>query len=499
MTGLHFEADFGYHFSCLAAPRDGVRVIAGGHMARRPATRLQLNGHRFLIRRTQHALVRGDARMIDDPLRAQAISLTTGAVLTVVAFAVCAATAMLRPGGDLDETPIVMARETGALYVRISDTMHPVLNLASARLLAATPANPRPVSAHALAAAKRGPLVGIPGAPTQIDRPLGIDESGWTLCDVADPPATVLIVGRVPADTGGLPSGRALLVAPRGEGPAATYLIFDGWRAAVDLRDIAVVRALHLEGVEPLTVSRSLLDSVPEAPAIAAPQITDAGAPGPPALDGLGIGTVVRVERAAGHEFYAVLSDGVQRVDPVVADLIRFTVAQPGGQPPVIAADVIATVPFVETLPVGRFPDRVEQHTGDTVCAGWNHRRQGSETNTTVFVGSSLPMSDGVTLAQSDDEGPNIDRVVIPAGRGALVRSTPVVGTGGTAGSLFYLNDRGVLFGVHDERAAEHLGLPGPAVAAPWPMLAVLPRGPELGRDAASVVRDGLNVAGTAP
>ncbi|OBC08041.1 hypothetical protein A5784_01005 [Mycobacterium sp. 852013-50091_SCH5140682] len=92
-------------------------------MARRPATRLQLGGHRFLIRRTLHALVRGDARMIDDPLRAQSISLSTGAVLAVVVFGVCAATALLRPGGDLDETPIVMARDTGALYVRIADTV----------------------------------------------------------------------------------------------------------------------------------------------------------------------------------------------------------------------------------------------------------------------------------------------------------------------------------------------------------------------------------------
>ncbi|ORA21996.1 type VII secretion protein EccB [Mycobacterium aquaticum] len=470
-------------------------------MARRPATRLQLGGHRFLLRRTQHALVRGDARMIDDPLRAQAISMTTGAVLAVVVFAVCAATAMLRPGGDLDETPIVMVHDTGALYVRIADTMHPVLNLASARLLAATPANPRPVSARALAGAKRGPLVGIPGAPTQIDPPLGIDESGWTLCDVADPPETVLIVGRTTSDTVGLPGGQAVLVAPRGEGPAATYLVFDGWRAAVDLRDVSVVRALHLEGVAPLMVSRSLLDSVPEAPGIAAPQITDAGAPGPPALGDLGVGTVVRVERAAGHEFYVVLSDGVQRIDPVVADLIRFTVAQPGGQPPVVAADVIATVPFVEALPVRRFPDRVAQGTAETVCAGWDPRQQNSDTNTTVSVGSSLPVpaSDGVVLAQSDAEGPNIDRVITPAGRGALVRSTAVVGTGGTAGSVFYLNDRGVLFGVHDERAAEHLGLPGPAVSAPWSMLAVLPRGPELSRDAASVVRDGLTVARAIP
>jgi type VII secretion protein EccB len=471
-------------------------------MARQPATRLQLNGHRFLIRRTAHALVRGDTRMIDDPQRAQSISLTAGAAIAAVAFVAYAATAVLRPGGDLGESPIVMAHDTGALYVRIADAMHPVLNLASARLLTGTPGNPRPVNPRALAAAKRGPLVGIPGAPTQIDRPLSLDESGWTVCDVADPPSTTLIVGRLPADATGLPRGQALLVRPRDEGAAATYLIFDGWRAAVDLRDIAVVRALHLEGIVPLTVSRSLLNSVPEAPPVRAPQIAGAGSPGPPGLGGPSVGTVVRVERAAGHEFFVVLSDGVQRVDQVAADLIRFTVTQPGGQPPLVAADVIATVPFVETLPVRTFPSRVGPGNGDTVCAGWDPRSPGSDTNTTVLVGSSLPVrisDDGVALAQADQAGPNIDRVIIPAGRAALVRSTAVTGAAGTAGPLFYLSDRGVLFGVHDEEAAEHLGLTGPAVPAPWPMLALLPRGPELSRDAASVVREGLAVTGATP
>ena len=38
-----------------------------------------------------------------------------------------------------------MAQESGALYVRVGDTWHPALNLASARLIAATAANPEPV------------------------------------------------------------------------------------------------------------------------------------------------------------------------------------------------------------------------------------------------------------------------------------------------------------------------------------------------------------------
>ena len=155
-------------------------------------TRLQVSGYRFLLRRMEHALVRGDVRMLDDPLRAQSLSLIAGCVLAVIAIAGCAILAFVRPQGTLGSAPIVVTRESGALYVRIGDTMHPVLNLASARLIAGNPANPEVVGESAITNAKRGSLVGIPGAPATIGNPLDGDESGWTVCDDA---TTTTVIG----------------------------------------------------------------------------------------------------------------------------------------------------------------------------------------------------------------------------------------------------------------------------------------------------------------
>lgn len=467
-------------------------------MARQPATRLQLNGHRFLLRRTAHALVRGDARMIDDPIRAQAISFTAGCVLAVVAITACAVLAFVRPGDQLGSAPILLSRNSGALYVRIGDVVHPVPNLASARLIAGAAADPVPVSDAALAQVQRGPLVGIPGAPTQIGRPLDANESGWTLCDVTDPAATALIAGRLSGHVTPLRRGQALVVTPHGGMPAATYVLFDGWRAAIDLRDIAVVRALRLEGIAPLAVSQTLLDSVPEAPAIRAPAIEAAGRPAPAAMGRLTVGSVVRVIRASPDpdEFYVVLAGGLQRIGRVAADLIRFTVPQPGDEPPVISAQSIADVPFVESLAVATFPQRIESRAPRVLCAGWDPSQARADTNTTLLVGDSLPDA-GLQLAQADQTGPAIDRVHIPPGRSALARATGIAGDDEIQGPLYFMNDRGVLFGIQDDTAAQYLGLTVPAVPAPWPMLAMLPRGPELSRDAASVVRD--SAGGSAP
>ncbi|QZH57843.1 type VII secretion protein EccB [Mycolicibacterium farcinogenes] len=457
-------------------------------MARRPATRLQLSGHRFLLRRMAHALVRGDARMLDDPLRAQAVAYGAGCVLTAIAVAVCAVLALVHPGSAPGDAPILMARDTGALYVRIDDTVHPVANLVSARLIVGSPANPVVVEDAVIAKFRRGPLVGIPGAPMQIGRPLDLDESGWEICDVAEPAETVLVAGRTDRQASPLRGGQGLLVSARAVG-AATYLLIDGWRARVDLRDIAVVRALRLEGVPVQPVSQALLDVVPEAPALKAPLIAGMGARGPAALGGIAVGTVVRVVRAGPAEFYVVLSDGLQRIGRVAADVIRFSVTQSDDEPPVVPADVVADVPVADSLAVARFPDQVMPGGRATVCARWDPRQPGPDTNTTVVLSDSLPAA-GILLAQADGAGPNIDRVHISAGRSVLLQAGSVVRGTTVGGPLYLLNDLGVLFGIRDPQTAERVGLGTGVVPAPWPMLAGLPRGPELDPDAASVVRD---------
>ncbi|PRC45717.1 type VII secretion protein EccB, partial [Mycobacterium sp. ITM-2017-0098] len=202
-----------------------------------PTTRLQISGHRFLARRLQHALVRGDVRMIDDPLRAQSLSLSSGAVLAAIAVAVCAVLAFVRPGGNLGDAPIVVVRESGAMYVRIDDVMHPVFNLASARLIVGSAAVPRVVSQRAVDRAPRGPHVGIPGAPEQILAPLRAEEATWTVCD-DQRAATTVTAGPVAETT--VTRGASVLATPRGESAAVTYLLHGGWRARVDLRHPAV-------------------------------------------------------------------------------------------------------------------------------------------------------------------------------------------------------------------------------------------------------------------
>lgn len=446
--------------------------------------------------------------MFHDPMRAQSRALVAGCILAAIAIAGCAIFAFLRPQGALGSAPIVVTQNTGALYVRLGDTLHPVFNLASARLIAGSGTNPVVVSESELGKVRRGPLLGIPGAPWAIAQSLQADESGWTVCDTATaPPAvrltTTVIAGDGDAESGAhrLPPEHMVLVTTRSGGVLRTYLIHDGRRSAVDLGDPAVMRALRLEGIAPRPVSLSLLNTIPEAPPIAPPLIPGAGSAGPPSMAGFGVGTVVRVARADAVEHYVVLAGGVQRVGQVTADLIRFTDSQGSRDIPTVTPDAIRTTPTVTVLPVSTFPERVGTSTGvgddPVLCLQWMPGQPGTAelANTALLVGDALPLDAAqtpVTLAQSDGDGPDVDAVFLPPGRSAYVRPTGITGDHSRAESLFLVVDTGVRFGVHNAEVAHDLGLPSSPVPAPWPVLKLLPGGPELSKANALVARDGV-------
>ncbi len=461
-------------------------------MPRQPTTWAHVSGYRFLLRRVERALLSGDTSASSEPLRARTGPLTLGCLLAAIAVVGCAMVGVLRPQVRLDHAQIVMGRETGALYVRVGDTWHPVLNLASARLIAATDANPQPVRESELSRTKRGPLLGIPGAPQLLGPPLSGDGAIWTICDTDGAAATTVVVGPTEGSSVHRPArDHALLVTP-GSGPPA-YLLYDGQRAVVDLADTAVVRALRLEGYAPHVVSQSLLNAIPEAPPITAPRIRGAGGKAA-GLPGFPVGSVLRINRGDGDEYYAVLSTGVQRVGQVAADLLRFSDSRGTANVITVAPDVIRGAQIVNTLPVGTFPERAPAP-GDggpssaltTVCVSSESTPASGQSGTAFRTGSGLPLPVGrvpVALSQADGRGPALDGVYLPPGRSAYVRE------GGGAGARYLVTDTGVRFAIHDNDAAHDLGLQTEAVPVPWPMLAVLPSGPELSRANASVARD---------
>lgn len=445
-------------------------------MAGRSSLRTQLSAQRFVLRRLEYALLGKSMPRRHDPVRAHKLSLLGGCVLAAGLLTVDAVMGAVRHDTIPDDAALVMSRQSGALFVRIDDRLRPVANLTSARLILGSPITPRLVDETALGGVANGPVLGIPGAPRTLGQVTAPRDLRWAVCDDAAGTTTVAAGdAEVPVDldrhTG------VLVTVARGDG--SSYLLFGGKRAAIDAADPATSRALHLDGAQARTVSATVLNAIPEVPAIRPPRIARMGQPS--GITHFPIGTVVRVSRADAPEHYVVLADGLQRVGRLTVDLIRFADAAAAAEIREVPAELIARSPLVDALPVATYPDEPPSivDADEELCATWQSGLSG------VAVGRSIAERPGaLTLAGSDGEGPGIDAVRMPAGR-SLDITDP-----GTA-SRYLITDSGVRFPVSDSAVAV-LGLAGKPATAPWAIVGALPAGPQLVRDAALIGRDVL-------
>ncbi|MBV8292610.1 MAG: type VII secretion protein EccB, partial [Mycobacterium sp.] len=105
-------------------------------------TRHQVTGWRFVMRRIASGIALHDTRMLVDPLRTQTRAVLMGVLMVITALVGCFVFSLIRPNGSTANNPVLADRSTAALYVRVGDQLHPVLNLASARLIVGRPLNP---------------------------------------------------------------------------------------------------------------------------------------------------------------------------------------------------------------------------------------------------------------------------------------------------------------------------------------------------------------------
>lgn len=197
-------------------------------------TRHQVTGWRFVMRRIASGIAMHDTRMLVDPLRTQSRAVLMGALLVITGLLGCFVLSFMRPNGSAGNNAVLADRSSAALYVRVGDQLHPVLNLTSARLIVGKPVNPTTVKSSELDRFPRGNLIGIPGAPERMVQNTAHD-ANWTVCDVvsgeggrAAHSMGVTVIAGVEPDWGAPPS---VGVPPASGGQSAVAAIASGQRA----------------------------------------------------------------------------------------------------------------------------------------------------------------------------------------------------------------------------------------------------------------------------
>ncbi|WP_409428017.1 type VII secretion protein EccB [Mycobacterium sp. SMC-11] len=481
-------------------------------------TKHQVSGWRFVMRRIASGVALHDTRMLVEPLRSQARAVLMGLLVLATVAGGCFVFTLIWPNSAANNDPVLADRSTSALYVRVGDQLHPVLNLTSARLIAGRPVNPTVVKSTALDKFARGNLIGIPGAPERMVQSSSHD-ADWTACDaVTGSTAGVTVIGGPLAYSGSRASALDAQQAVLADNGAGAWLLWDGKRSRIDLADHAITGALGLNErgsavPTPRPIATGLFNAIPEAPALVAPVIPGAG--GKPAYDlrvAAPVGAVVAAHSLDGNtqgtlRYYAVLEDGLQPISGVLAAVLRNTDSQGLDRPPVLGADDVARLPVSRQLDVSRFPEQpvkvVDAVSAPVTCAQWSKPAGASTSSLTLLSGSTLPLREGVRTLDlvGAGVGGTAARVALAPGSGYFaqsVNSDPAANA--SAGPLFWISDTGVRYGINTEAGTNGgegdtiaaLGLSEPAVPIPWSVLSQFAVGPALSRSDALLAHDGL-------
>jgi type VII secretion protein EccB len=284
----------------------------------------------------------------------------------------------------------------------------------------------------------------------------------------------------------------------------STYLIYDGKHAKVDTGNAAIESALQLRGAPQRPIGTGLLNATVAAPDLAVPAIPDAGAPNAVQSSNAPVGSVIRVEGEAtgSATLYVVLPDGIQKVSPFTAEVLRTANSMGRSEITQVPPDAIRGVPVVHTLPIDQFPTRrptiVSADVAPVACAAWSRGPHDPAAQLRVLIGKQLPLPESTQpLALVGPGGAQADAAYIPPSTGEFVQVTGIEPDSTRRDGLFYITDTGVRFGIPDANTAAMLGLSQPK-PAPWQIVNQLPPGPMLDRQSALIARNSVRTDGPA-
>ncbi|KAA5830564.1 type VII secretion protein EccB [Saccharopolyspora hirsuta] len=439
----------------------------------------QIQAYRFLRRRLVSALVSADANHPVAPAKRVVLGTALGLAVALLVSAVFGIVGLLAPtraeawrqGGQ-----VLIEKETGTRFVLGEDgLLHPVLNYASARLLAGGDGTKTlTVPAKSLSGAPRGAAVGIAGAPDSLPQPERLLSGAWTTCTRVAPdrpsgeaPIATVLLGPGASGTE-ISEGRALLARlPSGE----RFLVTGGQRYRLD-GESAVV-ALGYAGAQALLVAPAWLNTLPAGRDLSPVEVPDAGALG--VQVGSESRLVGQVLVSEVGEYYLVQRNGLAVITETEADLVLGapgnTAAYPGERPhriEVATAD-IGSVPRVpggeDGYPMKR-PDPVAPDRTAAVCT----------TDGRITVSSDLPLRPDEKVVPVGAPTPETaNEIYVPGGAGAIVAEEL------TPGAVYLITDTGLKYPIPGEEAVSALGYGNlPRRGAPASVLALFPTGTAL-------------------
>jgi type VII secretion protein EccB len=446
----------------------------------------ELNAYTFAKRRTLASFLRPSPSGSEEGAPKPLSAVWPGAVVAVVILAVFGAIGLFSPtaprGWDTPNEHVIVASDSTTRYVVLKTKgqkqLHPVLNMASAKLLLKPDKNSIiTVDEKVLDSGKppHGATLGIPYAP---DRLPSTDEAEatkrWAVCERpsdggrAIQKAAFVLAEKEWTKTEGRHklSGSDLMyvVGPDGK---TQYVVDDrGWAYPLgDPTDKELLKALDTQGRAPQRVSQDWLDTLHKGDPLTIPSID--GTPGAEAgaSESLGeydkVGMVIKAYDGTRMQYYVVLPGEVARISEFTSTLLLnsgklVAVGQTGEAQQVAPGAVVDSTTFRDEKKWPTYkPKTVNNGTSattgrNTVCNVLRSVDAKNGTTTlSTWVGTDFPAS--LPTGSSS--------AYVTAGSGQLYRQFQ--GTETKAGSVFLVTDTGLRYALqsNSDSATEDKGI----------------------------------------
>ena len=460
----------------------------------------QLHAYQFLVQRVISALVTRETDPEQPPFRRPVNAAFGGIAIAVIMLAAVGIYGLLNPGGNqtwADGKKVVVEKETGTRYVYLDGRLHPVENYTSALLALGDHAETVSVSRDSLAGVPRGPRIGIPDAPDALPGADGLLKDPWTLCSQPAPdltgtivPTSVLMVGQT--THGGLALGAEGVLVDVPE-TAERYLVLRGYRHLISKPDqLAVGLALH--ATPAVRVSPALVESIPAGRPIAPVPVAQMGQPARVVGPDVRAGQLFAVSTSRGVQYYLAEVGQLRPITELQYDIQRAyqetAKAYPNQEPRALPLGLIeasgapqpsAAPPKPGDPPAVR-PDFVQVGDESTVCLTVTAEADVPR----VTVAPVMPKVDPMSATPKRTEQGTVlaDRVVVPAGRAALVEAVPSADT--PRGTFLVVTDQGIAYPLASADVLKVFGYDGvKPVRVPAGLVARIPLGTGLSHEAA--------------
>jgi type VII secretion protein EccB len=470
-------------------------------------TKPQLWGTRWQSSRVEKAMIRRDTKDLETPHRNQSMAIWSGVSAMVLMCVIGFIVAKISPQANQRDAKFIVT-SSGSPYVEYGGTLHPVLNLASARLILGSPQAAKPVKDAVLDTRPRGQTMGILHGAEMLTPRLD-DTAHWTVCDthaappsltVAHPVTTTLIAGESSL------VGEKELTAPTAvavrdpDTPGQVWVLWGNRRATVNGGDKAAQAVLGLTPAimgQATPISRGLLNAITPAPPITAPFILDRGAPSA-AVAGMKNGDIVRSKSVNGENvFTLVFGDGVQQIPTFVADLLAATGSAVTTTP---ATDLIKA-PRTQHIDADIFPSQAPVYVQSPVmCWTWSRGSNDAAATTKLTIGDQLPIpSDAVSQIVPLLDATGIEQAqqaFTAPGKGWYVRVTGDGRASESREQLLWIDDKGVRYalgldGTSYDGTVAALGVnTKPPLLIPWSIAKLYAQGPTLSKTNAMVLHE---------